>query len=102
MMVIESGVRNPDGKYSRKRVLSTDQPSGETINQLLLSADEFTIAEKTAFINLYLKADDGTTAYEQIKSLRKEVYSKILNRRLNNVKRQGNKQDDFLIKAVPK
>ncbi len=83
-------------------ILSTDA-ANETINELLLSAGQLTIAEKTSFINLYLKPEQASTSghTDNNNTDRDNVYQQILNRRINNLKSKSD-QNDFSVKPVPK
>lgn len=85
------------------KTLQQKAASGERINDMLISADELTIEEKTAFINLYLKQNNpqpGNTN-EDIRQQRTEVYSKIFRRKANQA-RTVNSDEDFYIKEIPK
>ena len=83
-------------------VMQRSSVSGEIINSLLISAEELTIAEKTAFINLYLKSDNQQTGnYSNIRQQRTAVYTNILRRKTSQAK-SANSGDDFYIKEVPK
>lgn len=104
MIVVDKKINNYNAKGLEPGIKKGSEKTGKTINELLLSANELTISEKTAFINLYLKNDGvpDALAIEEIKNRRKEVYSKILNRKIGKVKTSGNSDNDFFIKAVPK
>jgi len=90
--------RERKGDISKQR----NSVSGEIINSLLISAEELTIAEKTAFINLYLKSENQQTdGYNNIRQQRTAVYTNILRRKTSQAK-SANSGDDFYIKEVPK
>ncbi len=84
---------------SKKRVLPSGTASGETINELLLSAGQLSIAEKNSFINLYLKSSDGRT--EASSTANEQLYKEIFQRKVNKLKKRNN-NEDFSIKPVPK
>lgn len=104
MIVVDKRINNYKTKNTFLEVKKGSEKTGETINELLLSADELTITEKTAFINLYLKTAElpNELAIEEIKNQRKEVYSNILKRKIGKAKAAGSDDEDFIIKAVPK
>lgn len=73
----------------------------ETINNLLLSADELSIAEKNSFIQLYLKPGNEAYSTINVQEANESVYKKIFERKVNSL-RQSNKDEDFSIKPIPK
>lgn len=77
--------------------------SNQTINELLLSADELNIGEKNSFINLYLKPEDNIPALtaENNQTELASVYNKILNRKIKNLDMKI-KSEDFSVKPIPK
>ncbi len=79
------------------------QASSETVNELLLSKDELSIAEKNSFINLYLKPSDFSASKNiPIAPAPASIYRQILDRKINNLKAKSNRTDDFIVKPVPK
>ncbi len=86
----------------KNKFFITKTLSGESINDLLLSADELTIAEKKSFISLYLKpgSDQDAITYQKADNKRDEVYKLILQRKMNKLNRRPS--DDFSVKPVPK
>lgn len=86
----------------RNSFYKADNSSGEIINELLLSANELTIAEKKSFINLFLKSGND---YEEagagtISRKREDVYKNILQRKLYRL--NGKTKEDFSVRPVPK
>ncbi|HNU13498.1 MAG TPA: hypothetical protein PKI55_03500 [Chitinophagaceae bacterium] len=73
----------------------------ETINDLLLSADELSIAEKNSFIQLYLKPGKEVEGITNLLETKENVYRKIFQRKVNKLKRINN-NEDFSIKPIPK
>ena len=86
----------------RNNIFSSKYASGEEINELMLSANELTIDEKKAFINLFLKQDTDTNDFFNRRNddKRNDIYKRILQRKLN--KGVGKQDADFSIKPVPK
>lgn len=78
---------------------NSSYPSGEAVNELMLSANDLTIEEKKAFINLFLK-QENTTINGEVIPKRDAVYKRILDRKIS--KWTGRNGDDFSIKPVPK
>jgi hypothetical protein len=76
--------------------------SGDDINNLLLSGNEFTIEEKTSLINLYLKTGEpvATMQSSTINEKREELYSAILKRQINRNK--SNESGDFSVRPIPR
>ena len=90
-----------------KKLFSTpnfamDASSGDAINKLLISADELNIAEKTSFINLYLKQGDeaGIVTSQKVNKNREEVYKRIFQRKINKL--NGKPSEDFSVRPIPK
>jgi hypothetical protein len=104
-VIIITGYREqlPQRNFFNGHVLDNRTSSGETINELLLSANELTIAEKKSFINLYLKSADASSllADGRNKDEQKRVYNQIFQRKMNNLNNK-NSDDDFSIKPIPK
>lgn len=103
MFIADEWIQVAGKNKDQMKFLQRSSASGELINNLLISVDEMTIAEKTAFINLYLKQDNLASEgrYADIRQQRTEVYSKILRRKVNKAN-HGKADDDFYIQAVPK
>ncbi len=93
----------PQKGFFNSNVFDKSTSSGEAINELLLSANELTIAEKKSFINLYLKSTDVSSVAVYIKNNdeQKKVYNQIFQRKMNNLKNR-NSDDDFSIRPIPK
>ena len=91
-----------DKELFRTLNFATDASSGDAINKLLMSADELNIAEKTSFINLYLKQDDeaGIITNQKIIKNREEVYKRIFQRKINKL--NGKPSEDFSVRPIPK
>lgn len=89
-------------KLLRNPAFTDPKSSGETINDLLLSANELTIAEKKSFISLNLKQgeDIGIPISQKSKDKRDEIYKQIFQRKMNRL--NGNSSADFSVKPVPK
>lgn len=104
-IIIITGYREqlPQRSFFNGHVLDNRTSSGETINELLLSANELTIAEKKSFINLYLKSTDAHSlmAGRMNKSEQKRVYNEIFQRKMNNLNNKKS-DDDFSVKPIPK
>lgn len=73
----------------------------EIINDLLLSADELSIAEKNSFIQLYLKPGNKAEGMNKVLETKEDVYKKIFQRKVNKLKQKDN-DEDFFIKPIPK
>lgn len=75
----------------------------KSIDELFLNTSEISIAEKKAFINLYLKIPQNIskTQKNEINEKRDALYYSILQRRINR-NTTSKPQDDFSIKPVPK
>lgn len=86
----------------RNDFYKTENSSGEAINELLLSVNELTIAEKKSFINLFLKQvnNNGKTASDKSGPPKEDIYKVILQRKLNRL--NGKTRDDFSVRPVPK
>lgn len=75
--------------------------TSETINELLLSANELSISEKKSFINLYLKSGNSPEGSDNGNETREQIYQEIFQRKINKLQ-QKSKQEDFSIKPIPK
>ena len=86
----------------RNPFYKTENSSGEAINELLLSANELTIAEKKSFINHFLKQANNNEETTPDKTGRKkeDIYKVILQRKINRL--NGKTKDDFSVRPVPK
>lgn len=104
-VIIITGYREqlPQKSFFNGHVLDNRTSSGETINELLLSVNELTIAEKKSFINLYLKSTDASSlmADRRNNDEQKKVYNQIFQRKMKNLNSK-NSDDDFSIKPIPK
>jgi hypothetical protein len=84
------------------KVINRQLKPGENIDELLLSANDLSIAEKKAFINIYLKTpgkpEDNKPAYTKNKL--DELYRSILQRKIN--RSTSKPREDFSVKPVPK
>ena len=80
--------------------------TNETINELLLSADELSIAEKNSFVNLYLKPVESngviTATATEGDNEKDDIYKQIFNRKINKLKVKKGGSSDFSIKPIPK
>jgi hypothetical protein len=74
---------------------------GENIDQLFLTANDLSISEKKAFINIYLKTPRETpgSGKNEIRNKINELYNSILQRRMNRT--TSKQQDGFSVKPVP-
>lgn len=104
-VIIITGYREqlPQKSFFNGHVLDNRTSSGETINELLLSVNELTIAEKKSFINLYLKSADANSliADRRNNDEQKKVYNQIFQRKMKDLNNK-NSDDDFSIKPIPK
>ena len=104
-VIVITGYREqlPQKSFFNGNALDNQASSGETINELMLSANELTIAEKNSFINLYLKSTDPSSvvAFSKNKDEQKLVYNQIFQRKMNKLKNK-NSDGDFSVKPVPK
>jgi hypothetical protein len=104
-VIIITGYREqlPQKSFFNGHVIDNHTSSGETINELMLSANELTITEKKSFINLYLKSTDVSSviAYTKDSDEQKRVYNQIFQRKMKNLKNK-NSDGDFSVKPVPK
>ena len=104
-VIVITGYREqlPQKSFFNGNALDNKTSSGETINELMLSANELTIAEKNSFINLYLKSTDPSSvvAFSKNKDEQKLVYNQIFQRKMNKLK-NNNSDGDFSVKPVPK
>ncbi len=91
-IIIITGYREklPQKNFFNGHVLNNYTSSGETINELLLSANELTIAEKKSFINLYLKSTDANSLLTDRRKNdeQKKVYNQIFQRKMNSSEKQ--------------
>jgi hypothetical protein len=87
----------------KNKSIETAEVSNETINALLLSADELNIGEKNSFINLYLKPDDNGSMLSGVNNEtdREAMYNTIFTRKINNLNSK-NRNEDFSVKPIPK
>ncbi|MBL7725967.1 MAG: hypothetical protein JNK27_17640 [Chitinophagaceae bacterium] len=98
-----------DGKYVsineknlfRNSGVESGVLSSETINELLLSANELSISEKKSFINLYLKSGSNPEGNDNENETREQIYQRIFQRKINKLQ-QKSRQEDFSIKPIPK
>lgn len=102
MTVVGYLQQTDDKKLLRNPAFINPTSSDETINDLLLSANELTIAEKKSFISLYHRQGDDTEIpiYQKAKDKRYEIYKQIFQRKMNKL--NGNSSADFSVKPVPK
>jgi hypothetical protein len=98
LMGYEKQLKNEN--YLKNPEFTEQTSSGETINNLFLSADDLTIEEKKSFINLRQGDDKETATYQGRKEKREEVYKKIFQRKIGKL--NGKSTSDFSIKPVPK
>ncbi len=79
------------------------EATNETINELLLSADELSITEKKSFINLYLRPGENSITIVSADSGREKenVYKQIFKRKVSSL-RSKEVPSDFSIKPIPK
>jgi ethanolamine ammonia-lyase large subunit len=102
MVIIGYSQQADEKNLLKSSAFATNKLSGDAINDLLLSGDELTIAEKKSFISLYLKPSEnnGDIAYQKGNNKSDEVYRLILQRKMN---RSANKStNDFSVKPIPK
>ncbi len=104
MLILDKSILNYKHESVRQGINYDSEEISKSINGLLLSANELTISEKTAFINLYLKTGElpNKVNIQNIGKRRSQVYSNILNRKKESVGLSGKQQDDFFIRSVPK
>jgi hypothetical protein len=104
-LIIITGYREqlPQKSFFGGNILDNQNSSGETINELMLSANELTIAEKKSFINLYLKSGDVGSVVSYVKNQdgQRQVYRQIFQRKVNRLN-NNNSDGDFSIKPIPK
>jgi hypothetical protein len=76
--------------------------TGDKIDDLLLTTNELTIAEKKSFINIYLMShqQEPGIVHDGVKKRRADLYNSILQRRINRT--VAKPQEDFSVKPVPK
>lgn len=93
-------------QYEKKILISTEMisqlGSGENIDQLFLNANDLSISEKKAFINIYLKfpKEIPGVGKKEMKDRIDEIYNSILKRRIEQT--SSKQKDNFSVKPVPK
>lgn len=102
MTVVGYWQQTDEKKILQNPAFTNPASSGETINDLLLSAHELTIAEKKSFISLYNRQGDDIVIpiNQKAKDKREEIYKLIFQRKMNKL--NGKPSADFSVKPVPK
>lgn len=101
VMILDGVILDAAQKRTVKTPGEVNIWGSETINDLLLSADELSIAEKNSFIQLYLKPGNEAGGMNKVLETKENVYKKIFQRKINKLK-QANSNEDFSIKPIPK
>lgn len=92
--------------YEKKILFNIEKISqlrpGQNIDQLFLTANDLSVSEKKAFINIYLKTPQKNVGIRRngIKDEINELYNSILQRRINRT--TSKQKDNFSVKPVPK
>jgi hypothetical protein len=102
MLLLDRKQQRLDRKLIRLPSSDNFISTGEKIDELLLTTNELTIAEKKSFINIYLMSQQQETGmtYDGVKKRRADLYHTILQRRINRA--VAKPQEDFSVKPVPK
>jgi len=101
MMIDGFNIKAREVNLFRSRGVEQGVLTSETINDLLLSANELNISEKKSFISLYLKPGTSTTGADNSNETREQIYQNIFKRKIIKLQ-QKSRPEDFSIKPIPK